>query len=147
LSLSRYDNGHPDKNDGAFYNKLVTETLRRYPPVHNTRRIAVKDIGLGGETIKAGEMVLIVLAAANLDDRVFTGPEKFDLRRDNNDANLTFGLGGHNCIAKYLSIGMAADACRFLVNNYRNINILQKEFTHEPQLNVRLLKQLGISLW
>ena len=146
LTLSRFNNRELGKTDNEFYNKLVTETLRRYPPVHNTRRVAVKDISLGGETIKAEETVLIVLAAANLDSRIFTNPEKFDLQRDNNDDNLTFGLGSHNCIAKYLSIGMATDTCSFLVDNYSVITILQKEFAYESQLNVRLMKQLMVSL-
>jgi len=147
LSLARQlDQQQLNKNDNAFYKNLVTETLRWDPPVHNTRRVAVRDICLGKEVIKAGETVMIVLAAANLDPDVFKQPSKFYLARGNNDQHLTFGLGGHNCIAKYLSIGMAADTCRFLANNYQNINILQKEFTYEPQLNVRLIRQLMINL-
>jgi cytochrome P450 len=133
--------------DTSYYRDLINETLRWDPPVHNTRRIAVNDICLGGETIKKGEAILIILAAANLDDEVFKDPNKFDLTRANNDQHLTFGLGGHNCVAKYLSIGMAADTCRFLTDNYQNINILQNVFNYEPQLNVRLVKQLMISLF
>jgi len=147
LSLAGYNNKRPEnKKDAEFYNKLVAETIRWDPPVHNTRRIANKDICLGNETIKAGETILIVLAAANLDYRVFKDPGQFDLMRGNNDAHLTFGAGGHNCLAKYFSIGLVADTCRFLVNNFQNITILQKEFSYEPQLNVRLVKQLSVKL-
>ncbi len=128
------------------WNKLVDETLRHDPPVHNTRRLAATDIAIGGQTIKAGETILVVLAAANLDENVFTNPAQFDLTRGNNDQHLTFGLGGHNCLAKHLCIDMAADVCRFLEENYGHIQILQREFTYETQLNVRLVKQLMISL-
>ncbi len=147
LSLTGHNYKQPaNKKDAEFYNKLVAETLRWDPPVHNTRRIASKDICLGNATIKAGETILIVLGAANLDHRVFKDPGQFDLMRSNNDAHLTFGAGGHNCIAKYFSIGLGADTCRFLANNFQSITILQKEFSYEPQLNVRLVKQLLIKL-
>ena len=147
LSLARQrDKRQTNKNDIAFYKDLVTETLRLDPPVHNTRRVAVRDICLGGEIIRAGETIQIVLAAANLDPDVFKDPDKFDLTRSNNEQHLTFGLGGHNCIARYLSTGMTANTCRFLENKYQNINILQKELSYEPQLNVRLVKQLMVNL-
>jgi len=133
-------------NDTNFYQKLVTETLRWNPPVHNTRRIAVKDIRLQGQTIRAGETILIVLAAANLDHNQFKDPEKFDISRDNNDQHLTFGIGGHNCLAKYMCINMAIQTCSFLMDNYQTISIIQKDLIYEPQLNVRLIKELIISL-
>lgn len=128
------------------YKPLVNETLRYDPPVHNTRRVAVNDVSIGGKTIRAGEAVLVVLAAANLDDSVFDEPERFDLNRPNADQHLTFGLGGHGCVAKYFCIDMAAGICRFLADNYNGIRILQNEFEFGPQLNVRLLKQLMVKL-
>jgi cytochrome P450 len=133
------------KNDGAYYNRLVNETLRWDPPVHNTRRIAADDIDMGAQTIRAGETILVVLAAANLDEKVFKNPCDFDMIRPGNEQHLTFGAGDHNCVAKYFNIAMAADVCRFLINKYQNITILQKEFCYEPKLNVRLIKQLMIS--
>ncbi len=66
LSFVRtHDN--PGLKDIFYYKRLVTETLRFDPPVHNTRRIAVKDILIGGQLIKAGQSILIVIGAANLD--------------------------------------------------------------------------------
>ena len=141
LNVVKYGEGRK-----TAWNKLAIETLRYDPPVHHTRRVAASDISIGGQTIKAGETILVVLAAANLDENVFTNPQQFDLMRENNDQHLTFGLGGHNCLAKYLCIHMTADVCRFLEENYRHICILQNEFTYEPQLNVRLLKQFMVSL-
>jgi cytochrome P450 len=133
-------------NKSTDWNKLADETLRYDPPVHNTRRVAARDIIIGGQTIKSGEAILVVLAAANLDDNVFANPQNFNILRGNNDRHLTFGLGGHNCLAKYFCIDMAVDVCRFLAENYGQIHILQKEFTYEPQLNVRLVKQLMVSI-
>jgi cytochrome P450 len=129
-----------------LYKKAVIETLRFDPPVHNTRRIAIKDIQVGDQIIKEGQKILIVMAAANFDPQIFKNPEIYDHTRTNNEANLTFGLGGHMCLAKHLTIDMAARTCVFLTNKYRKINILQQEFRYEPQTNVRLIKQLIIGL-
>jgi len=132
--------------NGTDWKKLVNETLRYDPPVHNTRRVAARDISIGGQTIKERDTVMVVLAAANLDDSVFIKPDEFDVMRSNNHEHLTFGLGGHNCVAKYFCIDMAVDVCRFIADNYPRIRILQKEFIYEPQLNVRLVKQLMVGL-
>jgi len=134
-----------DEINDNDYKNLVNETLRRDPPVHNTRRVAVKDVSIGGKIIKAGETVLVVLGAANLDEAVFKEAERFDLNRLNADQHLTFGLGGHNCLAKYFCIDMAVEMCRFVKENYGRIEILQDKFEYEPQLNVRLVKQLMVS--
>jgi cytochrome P450 len=126
--------------------KNVAETLRLDPPVHSTRRVAVKDIFIGNKTIRSGDAISIIMAAANLDGAVFSDPPVYNIERINNDQNLTFGLGGHNCIAKYFSTDLAMQTCNYLVNNYSTINIVQKDFNYEPQLNVRLVKTLIISL-
>jgi hypothetical protein len=141
LAAIRKDGG-VKQNDSFYFEKLINETLRLHAPVHNTRRVATNDIRLDDYTIKAGETILLVLAAANLDESVFNHPIVFDLNRGNSDQHLTFGVGGHNCLARYFSVGMAADACRFLAGKYHKIDILQSEFIYEAPLNVRLVKQL-----
>jgi cytochrome P450 len=146
LSFAANQQQHVKRNDISYYKALVDETLRRDPPVHSTRRIATKAIRVGTQTIPAGEIVLIVLAAANLDPIAFKDADQFDPTRSNNEQHLTFGLGGHNCIAKYLCITMAAETCAFLANNYKTVGIRQKDFSYGPQLNVRLIKQLMITL-
>ncbi len=138
-----YHNQKPHLTD---IKKMVIETLRFDPPVHNTRRIAINDILIGGELIKAGQSILIVMAAANLDQSIFKDPELYNPARNNNDQHLTFGIGAHNCLAKHLTIDMAAETCSFLIEKYRHISIPQQELKYEPQLNVRLVKELMINL-
>lgn len=55
--------------------------MRFDPPVQNTRRFAIEDIRLGDLTIRAGEQVLLILAAANRDPSEFPIPDRFDLDR------------------------------------------------------------------
>jgi len=132
--------------NNVFYQKLINELLRIDPPVHNTRRIAVEDIRLGSQVIKAGQTILVVMGAGNMDHMVFSSPEHFDIERGNNAANLTFGLGGHACIAKYFCIELAIATCRHLVDQYGGIKLVQQQITYEPQLNVKMAKQLLVTL-
>ncbi|MDB4902376.1 MAG: Cytochrome [Mucilaginibacter sp.] len=143
LNLVHYHNQKPHLAD---IKKMVIETLRFDPPVHSTRRIAVKDILINGQHIKTGQSILIVMAAANLDQSIFKDPELHNPARNNNDQHLTFGIGAHNCLAKHLTIDMAAETCSFLSEKYGRISIPHQELKYEPQLNVRLIKELMLNL-
>lgn len=121
----------------------VTETLRFDPPVHNTRRIATEDIST---SIKKGQSILIVLAAANRDEKHFENAGTYNSRRNNNHELLTFGVGAHACIAKQLSVSMATTALDYLFTTYPSVKLLQKEIEYEALVNARLPKQLLISL-
>lgn len=80
----------------------VEEALRYRSPVQKVERVAHRDSELGGETIEAGEFVVVWLGAANRDDRHFDDPEKFDPTRRPND-HLAFGQGIHFCLGAPLA--------------------------------------------
>lgn len=124
--------------------KSVIETLRFDPPIHNTRRIANADITLGETIIKKGEKIFVVLAAANRDSEKFENESNFDIERFNNNENLTFGIGGHQCLAKYFSINLATDALWFLFNEYKTVTLLDHNIEYEPMVNARLPKSIWI---
>lgn len=121
----------------------VVETLRFDSPIHHTRRIAAEDID---HNIKKGQLILVVLAAANRDEKRFINADTYTPRRTNNTDLLTFGAGAHACLAKQLTINMAREALAFLFATYPSINLLQEEIEYEPLVNARLPKQLLISL-
>jgi cytochrome P450 len=126
--------------------KTVIETLRFDPPIHNTRRIAIKDFYIGESQIKKGDLILIVLASANRDFKKFENAMDFDLERINNNENLTFGIGGHMCLAKYFSIHLATESLWYLFQNYRSISLLENQIQYEPLINARLPKNIWISI-
>jgi cytochrome P450 len=126
--------------------KSVIETLRFDPPIHNTRRIATEDIIIGESLIKKSDSILIVFASANRDSEKFENPINFDIDRSNNNENLTFGIGGHMCLAKHFSIQLATDALWFLFDNYKTIQLLENNIQYEPMINARLPKTIWISL-
>jgi cytochrome P450 len=77
---------------GAAY----TEGLRLWPALPMMGRITDADVNLAGVRIPAGDTVLLLYGAANLDPAVFTDPTRFDLDRDN-ARHLSFGHGVHFC--------------------------------------------------
>ena len=52
----------------------VEEFLRYDSPVQFTHRVAQEDLALGGKTIRAGQIVCLMLAAANRDPAQFPTP-------------------------------------------------------------------------
>lgn len=126
--------------------KSIIETLRFDPPIHNTRRIAVEDFYIGESLIKKNDSILIVLASANRDPEKFENAISYDIERENNSENLTFGIGGHMCLAKHFSIHLATEALWFLFHEYKAIKILENNIEYEPLINARLPKNIWISI-
>jgi cholest-4-en-3-one 26-monooxygenase len=83
--------------------EIATEELIRYvTPIHNMCRVATADVELGGETIKAGDQVVLMYSSANRDPAHFTDPERLDLTRYPN-RHLAFGFGSHFCLGASLA--------------------------------------------
>ena len=82
----------------------AVEELMRYLSIIQTgqRRIAVEDIEVGGETIRAGEGIILDVAPANWDSRQFPEPERLDLLREDGP-HVGFGYGRHQCVGGQLA--------------------------------------------
>lgn len=57
---------------------------------------------LGDVTVRAGEGVLVPLAAANRDERAFPEPDRLDVGRPGR-RHLAFGFGVHQCLGQPLA--------------------------------------------
>jgi cytochrome P450 PksS len=99
---------HPDQkerlqNDPTLIKPAIEELLRFSSPVElATERYPRADLMIEGVTIPRGEMVFVVIASANRDDRQFASPDTLDLTRVPN-RHLAFGLGGHFCLGTPLA--------------------------------------------
>jgi len=115
----------------------LLEVLRLDPPIQNTRRFMAESSVLLGQSVQAGEMILVVLAAANRDAAVNPEPERFDITRT--DRYLyTFGVGPHACPAQELALtiaGTAVDAC--LANRF-DLHSWAADVAYLPSVNARL---------
>jgi cytochrome P450 len=81
----------------------AVEELARYDgPVQRTWRITTTAVELGGRTVPAGAVVVVVLGAGNRDPARFVEPDRLDLARPDN-AHLAFGAGIHHCLGAALA--------------------------------------------
>jgi cytochrome P450 len=80
----------------------VEEMLRFEPPAQALPRRARRDFELHGQTIPEDARVLLVWAAANLDEREFEDPERFDVERKIK-RHLALGHGTHFCLGASLA--------------------------------------------
>jgi cytochrome P450/ferredoxin-NADP reductase len=89
--------------DPSLIPNAVEECLRHNGSVAAWRRLATKDVQIGGIDIPAGSKLLIVTSSANHDERHFADADLFDIRRDNASDHVTFGYGSHQCMGKNLA--------------------------------------------
>ena len=90
-------------DDDAAIAGAVEELLRYLSIIHTgQRRVALEDIEIGGETIRAGDGIIIDLAPANWDGTVFPEPELLDLTRPARQ-HMAFGFGPHQCVGQQLA--------------------------------------------
>jgi cytochrome P450 len=81
---------------------VVEELLRWETPVMAVARVATRDTEVGGCAIAAGENVMAVIGAANVDDHEV--PDAGALRWDREvNRHLAFGGGIHRCLGSHLA--------------------------------------------
>jgi methyl-branched lipid omega-hydroxylase len=122
---------HPDQRD-LWWNDFdehaktaVEEIVRWATPVIHFRRTATEDTELSGQPIKAGEKVVLWYTSANRDERAFVDPDRFDVTRPLQPAQVGFGAGGpHFCLGASLArreITVMFDELRRRVPDLRTI--------------------------
>jgi cytochrome P450 len=93
-----------DADDPKVLAGAVEELLRYLSIIQNgQRRVAVEDIHIAGEVIRAGEGIIIDLAPANWDSEAFPEAERLYLHRSGADRNVAFGYGRHQCVGQQLA--------------------------------------------
>ena len=90
-------------DDRAVIANIVEELMRYLTIVHSqVDRVAIEDLTIAGQLIRAGDMVVMNLPAGNWDAEFVDNPEAFDVER-NTRGHLGFGYGVHQCIGQNLA--------------------------------------------
>lgn len=84
-------------NPGLIPN-MVSEMIRWQTPVIHMRRTALEDTELGGQTIKAGDRVVMWYLSGNRDESVFPDSDRLIIDRPNARKHVAFGFGVHRCM-------------------------------------------------
>ncbi|WP_194954378.1 cytochrome P450 [Sphingopyxis solisilvae] len=81
---------------------LIEEAIRWTTPVQHFMRSAKEDVEIGGQTIHAGDWLMLNYVSANRDEHVFADPATFDPDRAKNP-QIAFGFGAHVCLGQHLA--------------------------------------------
>jgi cytochrome P450 len=121
----------------------VEEMLRYDPPVQWTSRVAGEDFEFAGKLIKRGEVLLASVGAANRDPAVFTNPDSFDIRRQDN-RHLSFGSGIHFCLGAALARMEAEIAISTLLRRMPRLKLARQRLRWRKGMTFRGLEALWV---
>jgi cytochrome P450 len=116
---------------------IVAEVARHDAPVQNTRRFVAEDGVVGGAPVRAGDAILVVLAAANRDPAANPDPARFDHERAE-PRTFTFGLGPHACPGATLAVTIASAGVTYLLEAGMALDDLGARVTYRPSPNARI---------
>ncbi|MFI6697149.1 cytochrome P450 [Streptomyces sp. NPDC050433] len=91
-----------DSDDPKLLASAVEELLRYLSVIHTRNRIALEDIDIAGERIRAGDGLIFVLDTGSRDPDAFEEPDRLDIERDSRH-HMAFGFGAHRCLGKSLA--------------------------------------------
>ncbi len=100
---------HPDQRrrlvDRSFADlpNAFDEMMRHHGPVSTIRRVALEDLTLRGQRIRAGDTVVLALLAANRDPAVFPDSDAFRIDRPNAGRQVGFTVGPYSCMGQALA--------------------------------------------
>ena len=87
-------------DDRSAIPDAVEELLRYQPPSPVQARRVMRDVEVYGQTVPAGAVMLLLTGAAGRDEREYTDPDRFDVRRGGQ--HMTLGFGVHFCLGAAL---------------------------------------------
>jgi cytochrome P450 len=98
---------HPDQRrqlvaDPSLIPNSIEEILRYEPPAPHVARYVARDVEIHGRTVPEGSVMMLLIGAANRDDRVHPDGDRFDIHRQV-DRHLSFSHGIHFCLGAALA--------------------------------------------
>src|SRR5262249_40619697 len=116
-------------------------------PVTATVRWATEDLELAGQSITAGQKMLLVLAAANRDPEQFHTPDQFYIaRRVTPHQHTAFAVGPPYCPGAPVARQEGEVAFATLCQPGRTLTLATDRLTYKPMVIARALERLPVVL-
>lgn len=122
---------------------IVDELLRLVTPNQFIRRQAVADTVVCDQVVRAGQGLVLILAAANRDPERFPDPDRFQLGRPAR-RDLAMGQGLHYCLGAPMARLEASVALRIVFERYPALTLRAEPVRYVDNFNVRLLERLPV---
>ncbi len=130
--------------DPMLVPQWIEETLRYDGSTQALARTVTGDVELYGERMRDGDRVVLLVGAANRDERVFAEPERYDIRRDAS-AMLSFGQGMHFCLGASLARLEARVALEEVQRRFPDFEVDPSGIVRVHSVNVRGFAALPIT--
>ena len=111
------------KADNAALAAAIEETIRLRGPVQSATRLVTRDTIVNKVELRQGDIINLILSAANHDPTVFQNPEEFIPGRPNIARHLGFAAGPHLCLGMHLARTEAAIAINALFQQFPRCNV------------------------
>jgi cytochrome P450 len=140
---------HPEQRakllgDPGLVPAAVEEALRMFPAFAHFARTATRETELAGQTIRAGEKIVMWYAASNRDETRYEDPDRFEVTR--NPEHQAFGAGGrHFCLGAALARLELRVMLEETLARYPQMQ-LAAEPTHVESSFINQLKTLPVTL-
>jgi cytochrome P450 len=89
------------REEPSLISNFVAEALRLESNVQRAFRVSRADKIIGGQLIRAGQRVMLLIGAANRDPALFCNTDEYSLKSRGPD--LAFGAGAHTCLGASLA--------------------------------------------
>ena len=120
----------------------VEEVLRFESPIQRGWRRVTRDVQIHDKTLRAGDLVYVMLGAANRDAQKFAAPDAFVADRRPNQ-HLAFGYGTHFCVGAPLARLEACVGLERLATRLPDLS-LDDSVTWLPSVHQRTLEHLRV---
>jgi hypothetical protein len=131
--------------DASRYPAAIEEILRLEAPIQFSPRLVAEDVEKHGRTIRAGDVTMLHLGAANRDPERFADPDRLDLDRPNN-RHLSFAWGPHFCLGAPLARTEAMIALRRLLERFPDVRLTDPEPGWRENMTMRAHPRLTAQL-
>lgn len=149
---------HPDqmqavRADRSLADRVIAETLRHSGPVHMIMRQTEEDVQIDDTVIPSGSTCIMMLAAANRDERHFSDPDRFDIFREDLQVDRAFSgaanhvqfiLGRHFCVGSLLAKTEMTIALNLILDTMESIRYQDGFVPREVGLYTRSIPELPI---
>jgi pimeloyl-[acyl-carrier protein] synthase len=131
--------------DPSLLPGAIEELTRYVTPNQFIRRRAMDDVAFGDQTVRRGQVVLLILAAANRDPAHFPDPDRLDVTR-RSEWPLAFGHGPHFCLGAPLARLEAEVVFSTLLRRFPRLRPATHDVAYVPNFNMRQLTALPVML-
>ncbi|QNT90600.1 cytochrome P450 [Streptomyces griseofuscus] len=122
------------------------DELLRYLPFRKgvgIPRLALEDVEICGSRIRAGDYVHVSYLTANRDPAVFPHPDVLDPHRPAHP-HMTFGWGGHHCLATHLALAELHTAVNALLTRFPRLQLAVP--AHELRWDTATIRRFPLHL-